>query len=106
MTRRAVVTLAAVALGAGVFVSVSEARAAGKCNPHVCSEEISSACGAFTDAEFRACRKSVVGNCKTHPDCSRECSVSAPGGPTTTTTTTTSTTTTTTSSTTTTTVAV
>src|SRR4030095_11085176 len=68
MTRGAVVTLAAVALGAGIFVS--PAAAVKPCNPNVCSEEISSACGAFTDAEFRACRKSVLENCRTSPDCS------------------------------------
>jgi hypothetical protein len=47
-------------------------------------------------ADFRACKKSVVANCKANPDCSCDGSVSPPCGPTTTTTTTTTSTTTTT----------
>src|SRR4030095_1133586 len=63
MIRRAVVTLAAVALGAGVFVSGPKA-APPLCGNKQCAEEISSACGAFTGEEFRACKKSVVEQCK------------------------------------------
>src|SRR5262245_40537855 len=90
MTRRAVVTLAAVALAAGVIVS--EARAVGKCNSNVFSEEIASACGSSTGAAFRACSKQVIANCKT-----TDCSCTDPALPACGTTTTTSTTTTTTS---------
>jgi hypothetical protein len=92
MTRKAVITLAAVALGAGVFVS--EARAAGKCNPHVCSEEITAACPDLSGRDLAVCRKSVVDDCKTNPDCSCTDPSLPPCGPTTTTTTSTTTSTT------------
>src|SRR5262245_1062102 len=84
MSRRAVVTLAAVTLVAGVFVS--EARAAGKCTNNTCAEEIAAACAGLSGMNLSNCRKSVVSNCKTNPNCSCDGSVSPPCGPTTTTT--------------------
>src|SRR4029453_19562167 len=59
MIRGAVVTLAAVVLGAGVFVS--EARAAPLlCGSKPCTEEIAAECGVFSGAVFRACKRSVI----------------------------------------------
>src|SRR5215471_15748226 len=97
MTRKVVVRLAAVALAAGVFVS--EARAAGKCNPHICSAEIATACAGLNGKHpkkgklFHRCKKAVVAICKTNPDCSCDGSVPVPCTPTTTTSSTTTSTT-------------
>src|SRR5215510_3643820 len=103
MARGAAVLFAPVALAAGVFVS--EARAAGKCTNSTCAEEIAAACAGLSGKDLNACKKSVVSNCMTNPDCScTDPSLPACGTNTTTsstTTSTTSTTTTTTSSTTT-----
>src|SRR4029450_13310089 len=94
MIRGAGVTLAAVVLGAGVFVSGANA-APPLCGSKQCAEEVSSACGAFVGEEFRACKKSVVEQCKISGE--TFCSCTNPALPpcgTTTTTTTSSTTTT------------
>src|SRR5215469_3175659 len=100
MTRRAVVALAAVALAAGVFVS--EATAAGKCTNSTCAEEIAAACAGLSGKDLSACKKSVVSNCMTNPDCScTDPSLPACGTTPTTTSTTTPTTTSTTTPTTT-----
>src|SRR5262245_26702680 len=92
MTRRTVVTLAAVALAAGVFVS--EARAAGKCTSNTCAEEIAVACAGLSGQDLSAGQKSVVSNCMTNPDCSCTDPVLPACGTTTTTSTTATTTTT------------
>ena len=68
MTRRAVFALAPVVLAAAVFVS--EARAAGKCTNTTCADEISAACAGLSGLDLRRCKKAVVTNCKTNPDCS------------------------------------
>src|SRR4030095_5205051 len=54
--RRAVVMFATVALAAGVFVSGASA-APPLCGSKPCAEEISSACGAFSGQEFKACKQ-------------------------------------------------
>jgi hypothetical protein len=96
MTPRAVVTLAAVALWAGVFVS--EATAVGPCNKKVCSEEIAAGCAGLKGMALSVCTKAVLLNCDT-----TDCSCTDPTLPACTPTTTSSTTTTSTSTTTTTT---
>src|SRR5262245_6562374 len=63
MTRRAGVTLAAVALGAGVFVSGAKA-APPLCGSNQCAEEIAAACVGLSGADFRACKKFVLDQCK------------------------------------------
>src|SRR5262245_66631575 len=94
MTRRAVVTLAAVALGAGVLVFGANA-AAPLCGSKQCAEEIAAACGSLSSADFRACKNSVIDQCKISGE--TFCSCTNPAlracGPTTTSTTTTTTTT-------------
>src|SRR5262245_34565492 len=110
MTLRAVVTLAAFALWAGVFVS--EARAAPPtCGSKNCGDEQATACAGLSGGNLSACKKCVISECKLG-DCScigdpnlPSCDTMGPicNPPTTTTTTTTTTTSTTTSSTTTTT---
>src|SRR4029453_7676954 len=93
MIRGAVVTLAAVVLAAGVFVSGAKA-APPLCGSKQCAEEVSSACGAFVGEEFRACKKSVVEQCKVSGETFCSCTNPAlPAGTPTTTTTPTSTTT-------------
>jgi hypothetical protein len=96
MTRRAVVTLAAVALGAGVFVS-SVATATGPCSKKLCSEEIAAGCAGLKGMDLSACTKAVLFNCN-NTDCSCTDPTLPACGPTTTTSssTTTSTTSTTT----------
>jgi hypothetical protein len=89
MTRRAVVTLAAVALGAGVLVS-SVATATGPCNKKVCSEEIAAGCAGLKGMALSACSKAVLLNCNT-TDCSCTDPTLPACGPTTTTTSTTTT---------------
>jgi hypothetical protein len=92
MTRRAVVTLAAVALGAGVFVSSVATAAPPVCGKKACSEEIAAGCAGLSGRDLSVCSKSVIANCKTG-SCS--CTGEIPAcGPTTTTTTSTTTTTT------------
>jgi hypothetical protein len=93
MTSKVVATLAAVLLAGGVFASA--ARAAGKCNPHICSAEIATTCAGLKGMDHNRCKKSIVGNCKTNPDCSCDGSVPTPCTPSTTSTTTPTTTTTT-----------
>src|SRR5215475_8812115 len=64
MTRRAVVTLAAVALGAGVFVFSSSAMAdkGGRCDKTTaCNDEISDACGPQPSM---SCAKNITDQCK------------------------------------------
>src|SRR5262245_8672609 len=63
MTWRAVVTLAAVALGAGVFVSGAKA-AAPLCGSKQCAEEIAAGCAGLSGADFKACKKFVLDQCK------------------------------------------
>jgi NHL repeat len=92
MTRRAVLTFAAVALGAGVFVS-SAATATGPCSKKLCSEEIAAGCAGLKGMALSACSKAVLLNCNT-TDCSCTDPTLPACGPTTTTTTTSSTTTT------------
>src|SRR5262247_649101 len=96
MTRKAAVTLLAVALAAGVFVSGPKA-APPLCGSKQCSEEITAACGALSGADFRACKQSVLEQCKISGETFCSCTNPAlpPCGPTTTTTTTSTTTTTT-----------
>jgi hypothetical protein len=63
MARRAVVgTLAALALGVGVFVSAPTATP--PCGGKVCEDEVAAACGGQMGAAFRRCKKVVIGNCK------------------------------------------
>src|SRR4029453_5271363 len=98
MIRGAVVTLAAVALGAGVFVP-SVARAQNVCTKKACAEEVAAGCAGLSGMALSTCSKAVIAQCKIMPPI---CSCTDPPlpacGPTTTTTS--STTTTTTSSTT------
>src|SRR4029453_5699565 len=63
MARGAAVMFAIVALAAGFFASGPKA-APPLCGSKPCAEEISSACGAFTGADFRACKKLVLDQCK------------------------------------------
>src|SRR5215472_14033388 len=96
MTRRAVVTLAAVALAAGVFVSGANAAPA-LCGSKQCAEEITAACGSLSGADFKACKRLVLDQCKISGE--TFCSCTDPAlpacGPTTSTSSTTTTTTTT-----------
>src|SRR5262245_27136168 len=104
MTRRAVVTLAAVALAAGVFVSGPEA-AQPLCGSKQCAQAIAAACGSLSGADFRACKNSVIDQCKISGETFCSCTdptLPACGQTTTTTSTTSSTTTSSTTSTTTT----
>src|SRR5262245_13212613 len=100
MTRRAIVALAAVALGVGVFVSSSAmADKAGRCDKStVCSDEISDACGPNPSM---SCAKNVIDQCKAFLcTCTGEAGLPrCPVGATTTTTTTTTTSSTTTTTT-------
>jgi hypothetical protein len=97
MTRRAVVALAAVALAAGVFVSGAKA-APPLCGSRFCAEEIAVACAGLSGADFGACKKLVLEQCKISGE--TFCSCTNPALPPCTTGTTTTTTTTTTSTTT------
>src|SRR4029450_906566 len=102
MTRKAVVTLLAVALWAGGFVSGASA-APPLCGSKFCAEEIAVACAGLSGADFRACKTSVLNACKLSGETTCSCVNPAlpPCGQTTTTTTTTTTTSTTTTTTTT-----
>src|SRR4030095_17152682 len=97
MTRRAVVTLAAVALAPAVVVSGPEA-AQPLCGSNQCAEEIQASCGTLSGADFKACKKLVLDQCKISGE--TFCSCTDPAlpacGPTTTTSSTTSTSSTTT----------
>src|SRR5215831_5750481 len=88
MTRRAVVTLAAVVLAAGVFVSGPNA-APPLCGSKQCAEEITAACGSLSGANFKVCKGLVLDQCKISGE--TFCSCTNPAlpacGPTTTTTT-------------------
>jgi hypothetical protein len=96
MTRRAGVTLAAVALGAGVFVSSLATGAPPQaCSKKSCAEEVSSACGAFTGMAASTCTKNLLAQCNAGL-CTCTGQPGLPNCPVTTTTTTSSTTTTTT----------
>src|SRR5262245_6360559 len=70
MTRKAVVTLVAVALWGGGFVSEATATPGsvhppGKlCNPNVCSEEVAAACPGLRANAFNRCRKDLIANCR------------------------------------------
>jgi hypothetical protein len=63
MTRGAVVTLAAVALGAGVFVSGAKA-ASPICGSKQCAEEIAAGCAGLSGAALKACKSSILDQCK------------------------------------------
>src|SRR5262245_26764313 len=63
MARGAAVLFAPVALAAGVLVSGANA-AAPLCGSKQCSEEITAACGALSGADFRACKRLVLDQCK------------------------------------------
>src|SRR5215813_272761 len=63
MTRRAVVTLAAIALGAGVFVSGANA-APSLCGSKACSEEIATGCAGLSGAALKACKSAILDQCK------------------------------------------
>src|SRR4029453_17622431 len=63
MIRGAVVTLAAVALAAGVFVSGAKA-APPLCGSKQFAEKNAAACGRLWGADFRACKKLVLDQCK------------------------------------------
>src|SRR5262249_45839032 len=63
MTPRAGVTLAAVALGAGVFVSGAKA-APSICGAKACSEEIAAGCPGLSGAALKACKSSILDPCK------------------------------------------
>jgi hypothetical protein len=87
MTRRAVVTLAAVALWAGVFVSGAKAVPP-ICGSRACAEETAAGCGSLSRAGFRECQRSVLDQCKvgnctcTPPDgCARSASPAGSPGP-------------------------
>jgi hypothetical protein len=88
--------LAAVALAAGVFVSGAKA-APSLCGSKQCAEEIAAGCAGLSGADFRACKRFVLDQCKISGE--TFCSCTDPTlpacGPTTTTTTTTTSTTTT-----------
>jgi hypothetical protein len=63
-TKKATGTLAAAVLAVGALVSV--ATATRPCNPRVCSDEILAACGPRARSrEYRACRRSLLRNCRT-----------------------------------------
>src|SRR5262245_55089328 len=99
MTRRAGVTLAAVALGAGVFVSGAKA-ASPICGSKACSEEIAAGCAGLSGAALKACKASILDQCKAGT-CTCTMQPGLPECPVTTTTTSSTTTSSTTSSTTT-----
>jgi hypothetical protein len=100
MIRRAVVSLAAVALGVGVFVSGAKA-AAPICGSKACSEEIAAGCPGLSGAALKACKSLLLEQCKAGtctctmqpglPNCpvttptttppSACCTQSTPGGP-------------------------
>src|SRR5262245_24710626 len=98
MTRRAGVTLAAVALGAGVFVSGAKA-APSICGSKACSEEIAAGCAGLSGAALKACKSSILAQCDAG-QCTCTGQPGLPDFPVTTTTTSSTTTSTTTSSTT------
>ena len=94
MTRRAGVTLAAVALGAGVFVSGAKA-AAPLCGSKQCAEEIAAGCAGLSGAALKACKSSILDQCNAGlctctgqpglPDCPVTTTTSTTTSPTTTT---------------------
>src|SRR5262249_60880204 len=92
MTRQAVVTLAAVALAAAVFVSGSKA-APPACSSKNCSDDVSVACAGLSGMALKACKTCVLDLCKTAAcDCiANTCSGEGPVCNPTTTTTSTST---------------
>src|SRR5215475_6984410 len=63
MTRRAVVTLAAVALGAGVFVSGGKA-APSICGSKNCADEVAAGCPGLSGKDLDNCKTSVLNQCK------------------------------------------
>src|SRR5262245_62960851 len=87
MTRRAVVTLVAVALGAGVFVSGAKA-APPLCGSKQCAEEIAAGCAGLSGADLKACKSSILAQCNAG-QCTCTGQPGLPDCPTTTTTTTT-----------------
>src|SRR5262245_25094055 len=101
MTRGVVVALAAVTLAAGVFVSGAGA-APSLCGSKQCAEEITAGCAGLSGAALKACKASILDQCKAGT-CTCTMQPGLPECPvtTTTSTTTSSTTSTTTSSTTT-----
>jgi len=58
----AVGTVVAALLGVGLLASV--AMATRPCKPSLCADEIATACDGETGAAFRACKRSVLGNCR------------------------------------------
>src|SRR5262245_38962243 len=101
MTRRAVVTLAAVALGAGLFVSPVATAAPPACSNKSCSEEVAAGCAGLSGKARNMCRKSVIAQCNTGtctctgepglPDCTPTTTTTSTTTPSTTTSTTTTT---------------
>src|SRR5262245_9081284 len=101
MTRRAVVTLAAVALGAGLFVSPVATAAPPACSNKSCSEEVAAGCAGLSGKARNMCRKSVIAQCNTGtctctgepglPDCTPTTTPTSTTTPSTTTSTTTTT---------------
>src|SRR5262245_66194840 len=63
MTRKAVVTLVAVALWGGVFVSGANA-APPICGQKSCSDEIAAGCAGLSGKDRSTCKKSLVDQCK------------------------------------------
>src|SRR5262245_32674148 len=64
MTRRAVVTLAAIALGAGVLVSSANA-APPECSSKNCSDDVNTACAGLSGQALKTCKSCVLDECKT-----------------------------------------
>lgn len=62
--KSAVGTLAAAVLGVGALVSVAMATRPCKGPSGPCADEIATACDGETGAAFRACKRSVLGNCR------------------------------------------
>src|SRR5262245_58166467 len=65
MTRRAVVTLAAIALGAGVFVSGANGAPPTDCSGKLCSDDVSTACAGLSGQALKTCKTCVLDECKT-----------------------------------------
>src|SRR5262245_56557345 len=63
MARGAAVLFAPVALAAGVLVSGANAAPL-LCGSKQCAEEITAACGGLSGADFRACKRLVLDQCK------------------------------------------
>src|SRR5262245_44924516 len=64
MTRKAVVTLAAIALAAGVFVSGANA-APPLCGSKQCADEVAAGCAGLSGAALKACKASILDQCNT-----------------------------------------